>query len=150
MSKPTLEEIERFIDDEIANDMIDIGFEDVNGNSPKIYKRIVCGYLILKNELTGKIVNKPLYSCGANNEICIIVHENITLIGVIPSAPCYAVFGDFPYEATLQDVKSGNYKIESVLLGYEYPNSDLIEAYDWLVQYRTEFINSFNHEQNEE
>ncbi len=145
MSKTTLKEIQNYIDNEVKEDRVRIGFEDVNGNvSPLtyIYKRMVSGFILTKSKFSDKVISNPIFSVGEYNEVKNNLTDFDKLLGIIPSAPCYAVFCIVPDDEPFTKVKSKTYSVQSLLLGYEYPNC---EHPDWIEQYKKEFINSFDY-----
>lgn len=146
MSTITLKEIEKYIDNEVKEGRVTIGFEDVNGellDHNYIYKRMVSGFMLIKSQFSPRIRSEPIFAVGEHNDILYEVAENEKLIGTIPSAPCYAVFCLVPENEPFAKVKSKPHVLKSVLLGFEYP---LCEHPDWIECYKKEFVNSFKAE----
>lgn len=150
MSKTTLNEIQNYIDNEIKEDRVRIGFEDVNGEvSPLtfIFKRIVSGFMLIKFKHSDKIRTEPIFLTGGNNEIEYTLTEFETLVGTIPSLNCFAVFAIVPDKETFENVKECSYDVKTVLLGFEYPNS---EHPAWIEEYKKLFVASFYYEGKED
>ena len=144
MNTITLKEIEEYIDNEVKEGRVTIGFEDVSGNTPyHIFKRMVSGFMLIKSQFSPKIRSEPIFAVSEHNDILYEVTENEKLVSVIPSAPCYAVFCLVPDNEPFTKVKSKPHDLKSVLLGFEYP---LCEHPDWIECYKKEFVNSFKAE----
>ncbi|AKB61761.1 hypothetical protein [Methanosarcina mazei] len=150
MSKTTLEEIKNYIDNEIKEDRVRIGFEDVNGEvSPLtfIFKRMVSGFMLIKSEHSQKIRTEPIYLGGELNEISYEIESYEEVIGTIPAINCYAVFCIVPDRETFENVKECSYNVKTVLLGFENPNG---EHPDWIEEYKKLFVASFDYEGKED
>lgn len=146
MSETTLEEIKNYIDNEIKEDRVRIGFEDVKGEvSPLtfIFKRMVSGFMLIKSEFATKIRTEPIYLGGELNEISYKIESYEEVIGTIPSLNCFAVFAIVPDKETFENVRNYSYDVKTVLLGFEYPNS---EHPDWIEEYKKLFVDSFDYE----
>lgn len=148
--KPTLKEIEDYINNEIKEDRVRIGFEDVNGNVAPltyIYKRMVSGFMLIKSDYGTQIKTEPIFLCGENNDVSYDLEDYEKVIGTVPALNCFAVFCLVPKNVSFSKLKSKSYPVKSVLLGYEYPNS---EHPEWLEEYKKEFINAFDYEDKED
>lgn len=148
--KPVFEDIESYIDNEVNGGRVRIGFEDVNGNVAPltyIYKRMVSGFILTKNKFSDKVISAPIFSVGEYNEVQNTLTDFDKLLGIIPSAPCYAVFCLVPKNVSFSKLNVKPHPMKSILLGFEYPNS---EHPDWIEEYKKEFINAFNYEGKDE
>lgn len=148
--KTTFEEIKNYIDNEVNEGRVRIGFEDVNGNVTPltyIYKRMVSGFMLIKSNYSTKVRTEPIFLCGENNDVSYDLEDYEEMLGTIPALSCYAVFCLVPKNVSFSKLKSKAYLVKSVLLGYEYPNS---EHPDWMEEYKKEFINAFDYEGKED
>jgi len=64
MTKTTLEEIENYIDNEVKEGKVQIGFEDVNGEVSEhiyIFKRMVSGFMLIKRQFSDRVIPEPVF-----------------------------------------------------------------------------------------
>jgi|GEM_PF-444166 len=145
MTKITLKEIKEYIDNEVKDGRVQIGFEDVNGDTSDytyVIKRPVAGFMLIKSDYSTTIRSVPIFCVGEGNDVNSDIEDYEKLVGVIPSN-CFAVFCLVPKNERFEKVKSKPYEMKSLLLGYEYPNC---EHPDWIEEYKKEFVNSFESE----
>lgn len=150
MSKTSLKEIQNYIDNEVKEGRVRIGFEDVNGNLSKltyIYKRMVTGFMLIKSNYGTKIKTEPIFLCGENNDVSYDLEDYEKVIGTVPTLNCFAVFCLVPKKVSFSKLNVKSHSMKSVLLGFEYPNS---EHPDWMEEYKKAFIDSFDYEGKDE
>lgn len=145
MVKITLKEIKEYIDNEIKEGRVRVGFEDMNGYTSDytyIIKRPVAGFMLIKSGYSTRIRSVPIFCVGEGNDVNYDIEDYEKLVGIITS-PCFAVFCLVPNNERFEKVRSKHYEMKSLLLGYECPNC---EHPDWIEEYKKEFVNSFEDE----
>lgn len=145
MNKISLEQVKEYIDNEVKEGRVQIGFEDINGNIHDytyVFKRPVAGFMLIGGKFTTRVRSEPIFCVGEYNDIYYDIEDYEKLVGII-SSPCFAVFCSVPKNIPFAKLKSMPYEMKLLLLGYEYPNQ---EHPDWIEEYKKEFVNAFKSE----
>lgn len=132
-----------------------IGFENIDGISEYVTKRILIGYAVVQytvkekefenKELTKKFVkSNPVYQDGSGIGIYGVdthIGEKETVIGVLTATrPTYGIFGLMPLDdLSLEQVASLSFSHfgKDKFLGFEY---DGVEHPDWISMLREKWI----------
>ena len=108
---------------------------------------MVSGFMLIKSEYSTKVRTEPIFLCGENIDVSYDLEDYDKVIGTIPAMNCFAVFCLVPKNVPFSKLNVKPNPVKSVLLGYEYPNS---EHPEWIEQYKKEFINAFDYEGKED
>ena len=132
-----------------------IGFENLDGISEYITKRVLVGYAIVQyiveekesgnRELTKTFVkSKPVYQDGSGSGVYGVetyIGNEETVIGVVPATrPTYGIFGLMPLDdISLEQVTSLSFSHfgKDKFLGFEY---DGVEYPNWISLLREKWI----------
>lgn len=132
-----------------------IGFENIDGISEYVTKRVLVGYAIVRYTVTEKgldnreftktfVKSNPVYQDGSGSGIYGVdtyIGNEETVIGVMPATrPTYGIFGLMPLDdLSLEQVASLSFSHfgDDKFLGFEY---DGVEHPDWISMLREKWI----------
>ncbi len=132
-----------------------IGFENIDGISEYVTKRVLVGYALVQYTVKEKefgnrefakmfVKSNPVYQDGSGSDIYgvdIYIGDEETVIGVVPATrPTYGIFGLMPLDdISLEQVASLSFSHfgKDKFLGFEY---DGVEHPDWISLLREKWI----------
>jgi hypothetical protein len=141
-----------------------IGFENIDGISEYVTKRVLVGYVIVqytvKEEELGNrgfmrtfVKSNPVYQDGSGSNIYGVetyIGNEETVIDVVPATrPTYGIFGLMPLDdLSLEQVASLSFSHfgDDKFLGFEY---DGVEHPDWISMLREKWIEIVYENENE-
>jgi hypothetical protein len=141
-----------------------IGFENIDGISEYVTKRVLVGYVIIQytvkeEELGNKefmrtlVKSNPVYQDGSGSNIYGVetyIGNEETVIDVVPATrPTYGIFGLMPLDdLSLEQVASLSFSHfgDDKFLGFEY---DGVEHPDWISMLREKWIEIVYENENE-
>jgi hypothetical protein len=141
-----------------------IGFENIDGISEYVTKRVLVGYVIIqytvKEEELGNrefmrtfVKSNPVYQDGSGSNIYGVetyIGNEETVIDVVPATrPTYGIFGLMPLDdLSLEQVASLSFSHfgDDKFLGFEY---DGVEHPDWISMLREKWIEIVYENENE-